>query len=816
MKKIMTMLLAGCILAGTVACVPNTPVNPVVPPSPDVGDNGGGEEPVTPPFEDPTEEETIKLREERNFTDHKTPSNLLNEEELPDAKDGAVSKVDGDYVLSSGGLKLKLAQNAGKYALSVTSGLGIVCAEQTAPAKLYVRGQGAIETGYTSVSEERYGLKASVTVQSENGSEFLIEDLYYVPQKGDGAFNVRRSITVTAANSSDRGFESIFRVSVPSGGADDYSWFVPNNIFGEFPDATSKIYRETLLGLPFAMFRSNTSGYAISLGRYQPIITPTDNSFASIALINEGDAPCMEVAYPARDSARRYFDVEEDSRIVYDLTVRAEHTQSFAGATSSVYNAHFDLQDQRIVDTDIDEVYRVINEDFKTFLHSESQYNSALGSYTSYGLPWRITLENGTIGPYTYQAGFVGQQIPAAYNMLHYGVREDDAQSFRNGMNTVDFWVKVMMTESGVPKIWYDTWADGFRSYPTFLRMAVDAMEGVFDAYRLVSEHGISRPEWLNALVSFADFLVNAQNADGSWYRCYNWNGTMFVNGDNGIPEPGGNICQSSSKANTTMPVRFLGKMYELTGETKYKTAAIDGGEYVYRVLYPVGYYTGGTCDNPNAVDKEAGVYAMYCYDTMYMLTKDSKWIECLKQATAFTMSAVVAYSFEINQNSSDLKAAYALKYGYTDGLSFICCGSTGVDNYIAYIYYELFRIYIITGEKTYFDQAEFVQQNSKSTMDWDGKLNYPYKSLVAEATTIYSFGFSSATDDNGVMGVWLPWASVANAEPIAKMYDHFGTADVKDLEDYPLETLRESLEQYGIGGKKHRKYLAACIRNYT
>ena len=91
--------------------------------------------------------------------------------------------------------------------------------------------------------------------------------------------------------------------------------------------------------------------------------------------------------------------------------------------------------------------------------------------------------------------------------------------------------------------------------------------------------------------------------------------------------------------------------------------------------------------------------------------------------------------------------------------------------------------------------------------MDWDGLLDYAYKSLTPEASTIYSFGYASATDDDNVMGVWLPWQSAANAEPIAKMYDTFGFGDVKLLKDKPIEELRAILKAYGVGGNPHRKF---------
>lgn len=163
-------------------------------------------------------------------------------------------------------------------------------------------------------------------------------------------------------------------------------------------------------------------------------------------------------------------------------------------------------------------------------------------------------------------------------------------------------------------------------------------------------------------------------------------------------------------------------------------------------------------------------------------------------------MSTVQIFSYPVKP--SDLKAAYPCIYGYNDGMSFICVNSTSADNYIAYIYYELFRIYILTGDKAYLKQAEFVQQNTKSIMNWDGALGYKYKSLVAEASTTSGFTFSSASD-----GAWVAWSSVANIEPIAKMYTNFGKADVMAFADVSLEELRATLEKTGVGGYGHTVY---------
>ena len=190
----------------------------------------------------------------------------------------------------------------------------------------------------------------------------------------------------------------------------------------------------------------------------------------------------------------------------------------------------------------------------------------------------------------------------------------------------------------------------------------------------------------------------------------------------------------------------------------------------------------------------------MYAFDTLYTLTGEQRYLDALEEATVFTMSTVVVPSFKIDPTASDAKAAKPLKSGYSDGLSFITCNFYGVDNFAAFAYYELFRTYIHTGKQVYLDEAEFIQENTKATMDYDGKWNYAYRSLVVEASTISSCGFSS-------VGNWLPWCSDANADPIARMYDHFGVADVGEFRDTPLTELRQSLSAFGVGGKAHRAF---------
>ncbi|MGG6497703.1 UNVERIFIED_CONTAM: hypothetical protein NY603_32750, partial [Bacteroidetes bacterium 56_B9] len=80
--------------------------------------------------------------------------------------------------------------------------------------------------------------------------------------------------------------------------------------------------------------------------------------------------------------------------------------------------------------------------------------------------------------------------------------------------------------------------------------------------------------------------------------------------------------------------------MFEHTGETKYKEAAIKAADFSYNELYlKLGKYVGGTPDNPNTVDKEAAIFALYGFNAIHELTGDLKYLKAAEHAANCAMS---------------------------------------------------------------------------------------------------------------------------------------------------------------------------------
>ncbi|MEU6788829.1 hypothetical protein ABZ912_57425 [Nonomuraea angiospora] len=181
-------------------------------------------------------------------------------------------------------------------------------------------------------------------------------------------------------------------------------------------------------------------------------------------------------------------------------------------------------------------------------------------------------------------------------------------------------------------------WIDGHQPhwrewYPAYLRVAADGMDGVLDAARLMRRGGEPQQAWERYLTAFAGFLVEHQNADGSFYRAYNWDGSV----------------NSDAKTNTSHPIRFLTNMRRLTGDERYLNAALRAGDYYSRSTAGQFRFVGGTADNPNVVDKEGGGMAMNAFLALYDATRDDRWLTEAWRAADYTATWLMGWSWQVD-----------------------------------------------------------------------------------------------------------------------------------------------------------------------
>lgn len=448
----------------------------------------------------------------------------------------------------------------------------------------------------------------------------------------------------------------------------------------------------------------------------------------------------------------------------YSVALIPDKKDNYNEAMMYAFGMGYKTEEPTIVDMNMDEIYRQNIELFK------AEYRMlGKGNIKAAGLPWSLDLPDGTnTEGISFQMGFVGQQIAVGYHMYRYGLDHHDSETKGKGKSMVDFWISDAIMKTYFPTVWWDpadnATAGQRREYPSFLRCFVDGMEGLLDAYRISVAHNEPQEAWNQALKRVASNLVKKQNEDGSFYRAYKTNGDVETGGDRNT--------HGTSKLNTPVAIRFLVKMFEHTGETKYKEAAIKAADFSYNELYlKLGKYVGGTPDNPNTVDKEAAIFALYGFNAIHELTGDLKYLKAAEHAANCAMSWTYCYDFAIpNRDAMDAKKNPFVKGGIT-GFSIIATGHSGADNFIAYMFYEMYKLYIKTGNELYLHMAKLLQNNTKLNTDFDGRMNYKYRAFMPEATNVADLAFRSVS-------LWLPWASIANIEPIVNLEEAFGKKD--------------------------------------
>jgi hypothetical protein len=661
---------------------------------------------------------------------------------------------------------------------------------------------------YSDFAETSNGFTAKGVLCVPSGSEFAFADVYETTGSG---FKISRKVIVNKAGD-DLGFSTkISFVMTESDNTHDYNcfapgvWykqneFTPDNSFGKDLDCEYFWRMETAYALPLFAMQNIKSGETAALSRWAADITmrstdimQSENNadprftIGSIGMSKPEnktlnymyygfayrtdidtkiDGLSIDYVYPGCDGQLPgrggYAGLDFKNKIKtfqrINHPVEAGFEQNYAVAVNL---AHFNNYQQMMRD-----IWRITYSRLRDKLFDVDNtihYHNCmklLNRYTrkygdSYGLPFACQLPDMDISSVSFQFGFVGQQPGIGYQLLRYGDKEKVPEAYEKGMNIIDFWVRTAMTESGLPQMCYNPNIKGFEPYPHYIRMLADGIEAICDAYVYMHKKGEERKSWREFCQRTADWLLSIQNEDGSFYRAYNIDGSIRMN----------------SKSNTPSVIRFLVQFYLVTGDEKYKNAAIKAGNWSFDNAYLNLEYRGGTCDNSDIQDKEAGIYALFGFLALYDLTGEDRWLEGAVGAADYTETWTYAWSFPV---CTPWPKHPFNKYSIS-GQSIITIGG-GADVYMAACSYTYYRLYVITGDEHYLDFAEFIHKNTRQSNDVDGSIGYIMPGLGHESGNFIGQTLQSHYH-------WLPWCTYVEVDPSSRLYDTFGGYEIADAQ---------------------------------
>lgn len=656
------------------------------------------------------------------------------------------------------------------------------------PAMLRIRNEaGCLETydlPYDRAERTESGeLVCKAEVKTKNGSRFLFTDFFAIDCKTNGIL-VERKVEVQETDSHDRGFSTEFGICRKEAEGTGYAFgndgevFAPGVWYGQnrgvvkdafAPDMYHKDYyfRITRLALPYLQLGDLRDGSYVSIVHAGPEpdtgISETDAGclidetlqYASLGITVDRE-PMVKYVYPGSEGDVNYLDkavswawrhhpVRKGVAHAYRFRIQFGSGRDSYERMRQEWRRNYAYGRPELYDCDLEQVY----EDGVALLDTYCQeYNGAMG------LPFWTSVPEGTVCDVSYQMGFVGQQLQCAYQLLKYGTERRRPELVQKAEKIVDFWVDFSMRDSYLPQVWYDVYPAAFKAeYPTYLRTLADGLEGILACCVYEKKHGRQRPAWMAFCRETADRLRALQQEDGSFCRAYGKQGETV--------HPG--------KYNTSNIIRFLVNLYFATGEEAYGEMAKRAGDFCYHAVYEEMDYIGGTADNDNTIDKEAGMLALYAFLALYDLTGEKKWIRAACGAADFCETWTYAWKFPVYPRKGN---AVFDRVNQT-GLSLIATGHSHCDVMMGYCPFDFFRLYRLTGEEHYYDFGRMILYNTKQTTDCKRTHHHRYPGLVEES------GELARQYHNG-LGKWLPWCTIAEIEALTRLKEWFGNMDPK------------------------------------
>ena len=357
--------------------------------------------------------------------------------------------------------------------------------------------------------------------------------------------------------------------------------------------------------------------------------------------------------------------------------------------------------------------------------------------------------------------GFTGRNTDCAFYLIREADRVDPPRSgqFKNaGVAMLDSMVRVpssppsgegfdLNTGVVVPSAPHEARIDVTR-----LRGLSEGAKSVLRAWRYERDRGDDHGAWLTWGVALTDWLLSHQRDDGSFPR-------EWLIGSDEIAD--------SSGYSTYNVVPLLVEAHHATGDRRYLDAAVRAGDYLWASGHQELVFVGGTVDNPDIVDKEAGTISLEAYLALYEATADRRWLEYATVAGDFSETWIYIWNVPVGPTTTDRPRGW--KAGVTTvGAQLIASGHSLVDQYMAFDVGNFAKMFAYTGDRHYFDVARLLLHNTKTMLALPGR-SYD---LAAPGWQQEHWSFAPVRGD-GIHRGWLPWVTCSHIEGIVQTEIH-------------------------------------------
>ena len=442
---------------------------------------------------------------------------------------------------------------------------------------------------------------------------------------------------------------------------------------------------------------------------------------------------------------RRYHPIKDGFTQAYKVNFRFGTDEPFLKVIRNSWRWAWNTLKPTVPPIDIEQMRRVLMDHLFTqaaTIDGRSGIPFAVATFDTSAPQWNWTMT---------AMGFVSKNIECADHFLREGDRDstERGQNMRKtGLSIISSMIQALhdvpLLATGYDLATGKPWTGDRQEWlAPWLRNATEGMRVLMRAYQRERNLGRPHPQWIEWIKSYVDWLLLQQREDGSFPR-------RWIAGSSEVAEPTGST--------SYCPVPLLVLMTDETGDPKYKQAAIRAAEYVWENWSSKGLFVGGTSDNPNITDKEAGMLSLEAYLSLFEATNYSKWLERAKVAADYAESWIWIWNLPMPVDASDAQLHW--KKGVpTIGLQGINArGPGGVDEYMDWSAPSYAKLYLYTKDQHYLDVAWILLHATKSMVALPGR-QYDMRGVGWQQE---HWRLGPGRNGRGVGGhrFWLPWIS--------------------------------------------------------